>query len=360
MTALPVMLPSIFLLSLLILICKFRDLVRGIILCVSAKPNILIWVGDIPNFFWECPIIWTHDPLWPSPPILHIYPQVCKETTQLCPLPYTLTWYRGTGPTRRIVSSSLIVHRLAIFQWQSANFCECSWLRTHLETWQLWRVTQLDTTSEVWQVCLCEGPIFQHRSCIKSIIIVSKWKIMSFASLSADSSETAQRCRQIHCWPLQSIFRNPPEMRTNSLLTSAVNLQKLPRDVHKSITNHHNQSSETAQRCTQIHYQSLQSIFRNSSLCLRLSLTQPSALCCSLQSDCQLAKCFSFQPQNVICKRSWNSALAQVEEENATNHFCPFIAPFYNTCTHSTCKKMQWNQSCLTPLLVIKLFCWSL
>ncbi len=137
MTALPVMLPSVFLLSLSILICKFRDLVMGIILCVSAKPNILIWVGDIPKFFENAPSYGHMTPLWPSPPILHIYPQVFKETTQLCPLPYTLIWYRGTGPTRRIVSSSLIVRRLAIFQWQSASFCKCSWLRTHLETWQL-------------------------------------------------------------------------------------------------------------------------------------------------------------------------------------------------------------------------------
>ncbi len=113
-------------------------------------------------------------------------------------------------------------------------------------------------------MCLCDRPIFQHRSCIKSTIVVSKWKTMSFASLSADSSKTAQRCRQIHCWPLQSIFRIHPGMCTNSLLAIAVNLQKLPRDAHKFITNHHNQSSESAQRCTQIHYQSQRSIFRNS------------------------------------------------------------------------------------------------
>jgi hypothetical protein len=53
-------------------------------------------------------------------------------------------------------------------------------------------------------------------------------------------------------------------MHTNSLLTTAINLQKQPRDAHKFITDHYNQSSEIAQRCTQIHYWPLQWIFRNS------------------------------------------------------------------------------------------------
>jgi hypothetical protein len=132
-------------------------------------------------------------------------------------------------------------------------------------------------------------------------------------------------------------------MHTNSLPTTAINLQKLPPDAHKFITNHCNQSSETAQRCTQIPAKEFVGQFKGHSpgttwskvchgahckLCLRLNLTQPSALCCSLQSDCQLAKCFSSQPQNIICKRSWNSALAQVEEENVTTIFAPSLLRF--------------------------------
>jgi hypothetical protein len=132
-------------------------------------------------------------------------------------------------------------------------------------------------------------------------------------------------------------------MHTNSLPTTTINLQKQPRDAYKFITNYCNQSSETAQRCTQIPAKDFVGQFKGRSpgttwskvchgayckLCLRLSLTQPSALCCSLQSACQLAKCFSFQPQNVICKRSWNSALAQVEEENVTTIFAPSLLHF--------------------------------
>jgi len=39
---------------------------------------------------------------------------------------------------------------------------------------------------------------------------------------------------QIYYQPLQSIFRNSPEMHTTSLPTTAINLQKLPKDAHKS------------------------------------------------------------------------------------------------------------------------------
>jgi hypothetical protein len=159
----------------------------------------------------------------------------------------------------------------------------------------------------------------------------------------SQSSETAPRCTQIHYQPPQSIFRISPEMHTNSLPITAINLQKQPRDAHKFITNHSNQSSETAQRCTQIPAKDFVGQFKGPSpgttwskvchgahckLCLRLSLTQPSTLCYSLQSDCQLAKCFSFQPQNVICKRRWNSALAEVEEENVTTIFAPLLLCF--------------------------------
>jgi hypothetical protein len=93
-------------------------------------------------------------------------------------------------------------------------------------------------------------------------------------------------------------------MHTSSLPTTSINLQKQPRDAHKFITNHCNQFSETAQRCTQIPAKDFVGQFKGCSpgttwskvchgahwkLCLRLSLTQPSALCCSLQSHCQLA-----------------------------------------------------------------------
>ncbi len=77
MTALPVMLPSDFLLSLSILICKFRDLVRGIILCFSAKPNILIWVGDIPKFFENAP---SYGHMTPFGPPLPYYTYILKSS----------------------------------------------------------------------------------------------------------------------------------------------------------------------------------------------------------------------------------------------------------------------------------------
>ncbi len=47
-------------------------------------------------------------------------------------------------------------------------------------------------------------------------------------------------------------LQKQPRDPTNSLPTTAISLQKQPRDAHKFITNHHNQSSNTAQRCTQI------------------------------------------------------------------------------------------------------------
>jgi hypothetical protein len=141
----------------------------------------------------------------------------------------------------------------------------------------------------------------------------------------SQSSETALRCTQIHYQPPQSIFRNSPEMHTNSLPITAINLQKQPRDAHTIpakdfVGQFKGRSPGTtwSKVCHGAHCK----------LCLRLSLTQPSALCCSLQSDCQLAKCFSFQPQNVICKRRWNSALAQVEEENVTTIFAPSLLCF--------------------------------
>jgi hypothetical protein len=77
MTALPFMLPFIFLLSLSILIRKFRDLVRGTILCVSAKPNILIWVGDIPKFFENAP---SYGHMTPFGPPLPYYRYILKSS----------------------------------------------------------------------------------------------------------------------------------------------------------------------------------------------------------------------------------------------------------------------------------------
>jgi hypothetical protein len=124
------------------------------------------------------------------------------------------------------------------------------------------------------------------------------------------------------CFSVCRFIENCSEMQTNSLLTTAIDLQNPPRDVHKFIAGHCSQSSETGTTWSTVCHGA------HCKLCLRLSLTQPSALCYSLQSDCQLAKCFSFQPQNVICKRSWNSALAEVEEENVTTIFAPLLLCF--------------------------------
>ncbi len=57
-----------------------------------------------------------------------------------------------------------------------------------LQTWQLWEVTRLETTSEMWLRCVCLFARDQSsnvRAVSNQTIIVSKWKIMSFASLPA-------------------------------------------------------------------------------------------------------------------------------------------------------------------------------
>ncbi len=115
------------------------------------------------------------------------------------------------------------------------------------------------------------------------------------------SSETAQRCTQIHYRPLQSIFRNSPEMHTTSLPTTAINLQKLPKDAHKSppktvLGNFKGFSPITtwAKVAQGVHCK----------LGLRLDLTHTSALCYSLNLNMWLNVSASNINQNAICNEA--------------------------------------------------------
>lgn len=179
-------------------------------------------------------------------------------------------------------------------------FWKCHW---HLgEFLYLWTGLDFDTTTEA---CLAE----QTR------------KLSSFQV-------------QIYYQPLQLIFRNSPEMHTTSLPTTAINLQKLPKDAHKSppktvLGNFKGFSPITTwdKFAQGVHCK----------LSLRLDLTHTSALCYSLNLNMWLNVSASNINQNAICNEAGTLHLFRWKRKMSQPSCSSLLLYIWSiTCIHST------------------------